>query len=98
MSNGPEPVVITGAGHEPVVVVSKRDYESLVETAYLLRSPANVRHLLASIAELEGGGTLGAPAGRPHRAALLSAAARPAAAGATVRTTTDARHRFKSVA
>jgi antitoxin YefM len=54
--NDSEPVVITRAGHEPVVIISKRDYESLVETAYLLRSPANARRLLASIAELEGGG------------------------------------------
>ena len=51
-----EPVVITRAGHEPVVIVSKRDYDSLMETAYLLRNPANARRLLASIAELDGGG------------------------------------------
>jgi antitoxin YefM len=38
------------------VIVSKRDYESLVETAYLLRSPANARRLLASIERLEAGG------------------------------------------
>ena len=34
-----EEVVITRAGHEPVVIVSLDDYESLKETAYLLRSP-----------------------------------------------------------
>jgi antitoxin YefM len=50
-----EPVVITRAGHEPVVIISKREYESLVETAYLLRSPANARRLLASIERLEQG-------------------------------------------
>lgn len=54
--NDAEPVVITRAGHEPVVIVSKRDYESLVETAYLLRSPANARRLLAAIERLEAGG------------------------------------------
>ncbi|GAA3894896.1 hypothetical protein GCM10023084_54590 [Streptomyces lacrimifluminis] len=48
-----EEVVITRAGHEPVVIVSLEDYESLKETAYLLRSPANARRLLASIDELE---------------------------------------------
>lgn len=53
--NDAEPVVITRAGHEPVVIVSKRDYESLLETAYLLRSPANARRLLASIERLEQG-------------------------------------------
>ncbi|MHB8275956.1 MAG: type II toxin-antitoxin system Phd/YefM family antitoxin [Dermatophilaceae bacterium] len=49
-----EEVVITRAGHEPVVIVSLEDYQSLKETAYLLRSPENVRRLLASIARLEG--------------------------------------------
>ncbi len=38
-----EEVVITRAGHEPVVIVSLADFESLRETAYLLRSPANAR-------------------------------------------------------
>jgi antitoxin YefM len=51
-----EEVVITRAGHEPVVMVALDDYESLKETAYLLRSPANARRLLASIEELEHGG------------------------------------------
>jgi antitoxin YefM len=51
-----EEIVITRAGHEPVVIVSLEDYESLKETAYMLRSPANARRLLASIEELEGGG------------------------------------------
>lgn len=48
-----EEVVITRAGHEPAVIVSLDDYESLKETAYLLRSPANARRLLGSIEELE---------------------------------------------
>ena len=55
-----EEVVITRAGHEPVVIVSLDDYESLKETAYLLRSPENARRLLASIDRLEQGG------GTPH--------------------------------
>ncbi|NNG40951.1 type II toxin-antitoxin system prevent-host-death family antitoxin [Flexivirga sp. ID2601S] len=50
-----EEVVITRAGHDPAVIVSLDDYESLKETAYLLRSPANARRLLASIDELESG-------------------------------------------
>jgi antitoxin YefM len=50
-----EEVVITRAGHEPVVIVSLEDYQSLKETAYLLRSPENARRLLASIGRLEGG-------------------------------------------
>lgn len=50
-----EEVVITRAGREPAVILSLDDYESLKETAYLLRSPANARKLLASIDELEAG-------------------------------------------
>jgi antitoxin YefM len=50
-----EEVVITRAGHEPVVMVSLEDYQSLKETAYLQRSPENARRLLASIDRLEAG-------------------------------------------
>tara|TARA_B100000745_G_C20120325_1_gene383593 strand:- start:820 stop:1071 length:252 start_codon:yes stop_codon:yes gene_type:complete len=50
-----EEVVITRAGHEPVVMVALDDYESLKETAYLLRSPENARQLLTSIDRLEHG-------------------------------------------
>jgi len=53
--NDREEVVVTRAGHEPAVIVSLDDYESLKETAYLLRSPANARRLLESIDELESG-------------------------------------------
>jgi antitoxin YefM len=53
-----EEVVITRAGHEPVVIVALSEYESLKESAYLLRSQENARRLLASIDRLEhGGGT-----------------------------------------
>ncbi len=51
--NDREEVVITRAGHEPVVIVALEDYESLKETAYLLRSPGNARRLLGSIDALE---------------------------------------------
>jgi antitoxin YefM len=50
-----EGVVITRAGHEPVVIVSLADYESLRETAYLMRSPANARRLLDAMERLEAG-------------------------------------------
>jgi antitoxin YefM len=50
-----EEVVITRAGHDPVVIVALDDYESLKETAYLLKSPENARRLLASISRLERG-------------------------------------------
>ncbi|NMD55117.1 MULTISPECIES: type II toxin-antitoxin system Phd/YefM family antitoxin [Tsukamurella] len=50
-----EAVIITRAGHEPAVILSLADYESLRETAYLLRSPANARRLLDSMEALERG-------------------------------------------
>jgi antitoxin YefM len=50
-----EEVVVTRAGKDPVVIVALDDYESLKETAYLLRNPANARRLLASIERLESG-------------------------------------------
>ena len=48
--NDREEVVVTRAGHEPAVIVSLDDYESLKETAYLQSSPANARRLEAAIA------------------------------------------------
>lgn len=50
-----EEVVITRAGHDPVVIVALDDYQSLKEAAYLLRSPENARRLLAAIDRLEHG-------------------------------------------
>lgn len=53
-----EEAIITRAGHEPVVIVSLAEYESLREAAYLMLSPANARRLLDSIERLENrGGT-----------------------------------------
>jgi antitoxin YefM len=53
--NDREEVVITRAGHDPVVIVSLADFESLRETAYLMRSPTNARRLLDAMERLEGG-------------------------------------------
>lgn len=60
VTNDREEVVITRAGHDPVVIVSLEEYESLRETAYLMRSPANARRLLDAIERLETG------RGEPH--------------------------------
>ena len=60
VANDGEEVIITRAGHEPVVIVSLEDYESLRETAYLMRSPANARRLLDAMERLEAG------RGEPH--------------------------------
>ena len=53
--NDREEVIVTRVGHEPVVVLSLEDYQSLQETAYLMRSPANARRLLESMQRLEAG-------------------------------------------
>ena len=47
------PVIITRKSEAPVVMMSLEDYQAMEETTYLLRSPANARKLLESIAELE---------------------------------------------
>ncbi|MBX8994570.1 type II toxin-antitoxin system prevent-host-death family antitoxin [Corynebacterium testudinoris] len=65
VTNDREAIVVTRAGHDPVVMVSLADYESLRETAYLLRSPANARRLLDAMERLEAG------RGEPHDAACL---------------------------
>lgn len=49
------PIAITRKGEGAVVMVSMDDYQALEETAYLLRSPKNIRRLIESIAELESG-------------------------------------------
>ena len=36
-------------------MIALEDYKALDETAYLMRSPANARRLLASIKQLESG-------------------------------------------
>ena len=53
------PIIITRKEENPVVMMSLEDYESMEETAYLLRSPKNAQRLMESIAQLEaGGGTI----------------------------------------
>ena len=54
--NDHAPVAITRQGAGAVVMMSMDDYQALEETAYLLRSPKNMRRLIESIVELEGGG------------------------------------------
>lgn len=53
--NDHAPVIITRKSEDPVVMMSLEDYNAMQETTYLLRSPANARNLLESIAELETG-------------------------------------------
>lgn len=53
-----DPVIITRNRDQAVVMLSLEDFESLQETAYLLRSPANARRLLDSIESLDAGKTV----------------------------------------
>lgn len=50
------PLAITRQRGEGAVLVSESEWASIEETLCLLRSPANAKRLLESIAELEAGG------------------------------------------
>jgi antitoxin YefM len=49
------PVVITRNRDQAVVMLSLSEYESLQETAHLLRSPVNAKRLLDSIEAIKRG-------------------------------------------
>ena len=48
-------MVITRNRDQAVVMLSLAEYESLQETAYLLRSPANAKRLLKAVDALKRG-------------------------------------------
>jgi antitoxin YefM len=49
-----EPRLIVRRNARSVVLISAEDYDGLVETVHLLKSPANATRLLRSIAEADG--------------------------------------------
>ena len=52
-----EPVIITrDRGKPSAVLLSLEEFASFEETQHLLRSPANAKRLMESIAEFEAGG------------------------------------------
>lgn len=50
-----EALIITRNGEQSVVMISLEDYKALEETAYLLRTPANAKRLLAAASQLSVG-------------------------------------------
>jgi antitoxin YefM len=54
IENDAEDLVVTRSGHEPLVVMLKRDYDAWRETEYLSRG-ANGRELRRRMAEMEAG-------------------------------------------
>ena len=50
------PLLVTRQNARSVVMVSEEEYEGLIETVHLLKSPANAARLLRSIEEADKGG------------------------------------------
>lgn len=50
-----EPIEITRRGHESMMLIPAGELAGLLETAHLLRSPANAKRLMESLAELRSG-------------------------------------------
>ena len=50
-----EPIRLTRRGSSPVVLIAADEYEGLVETAHLLRSPANAARLIAALERARAG-------------------------------------------
>lgn len=50
-----DPIIVTRKNGESVIILSLEDYESITETAYLLRSPKNAERLMKSLEQLESG-------------------------------------------
>jgi antitoxin YefM len=53
--NDHEALIITRNGAQPVVMLSLEDYQSMEETAFLLRNPANAKRLMSALAQLDSG-------------------------------------------
>ena len=50
-----EPIRLTRRGADPVMLIAADEYEGLLETAHLLRSPANAARLLAALERARAG-------------------------------------------
>jgi antitoxin YefM len=66
--NDSEVVVITRRKARPAVLMSLDEYNSIQETAYLLRNPANAERLLESVADMRQGNVNQYPLIEPDKA------------------------------
>ncbi|MGK7953310.1 MAG: type II toxin-antitoxin system Phd/YefM family antitoxin [Xenococcaceae cyanobacterium] len=57
VANDKDCTIIVRRDAEDAVLMSKSHYDSLMETFYLLKSPANAKHLEEAIAEYRAGKT-----------------------------------------
>lgn len=61
VSNQRAPLIVTRSSGGSVVMLSLEEYEGMSETAHLLRSPANARRLLKSVAAADRGALVARP-------------------------------------
>lgn len=52
------PLLVTRQGAASAVVLDKEEYDGIMETLHLLRSPKNAERLLGAIADLDAGNTV----------------------------------------
>lgn len=55
VSDDCDSTLIKRRDHEDVVLLSKSHYDSIMETLYLMRSPANAKHLIEAITRDKAG-------------------------------------------
>ncbi|WP_336939373.1 type II toxin-antitoxin system prevent-host-death family antitoxin [Acinetobacter modestus] len=55
VNNDADVAIITRRESPSVVVMGQQHYESLMETIYLLSTPANAKHLMESIEQFKSG-------------------------------------------
>jgi antitoxin YefM len=70
-----DPLTVTRQNARSVVMMSEEEYESIMETLHLLRSPANAAHLLRGLKEAEAGTMLERDLIKPKKASGKAAGA-----------------------
>lgn len=63
------PLFVTRQNARSVVILSEEDYEGLMETVHLLKSPANAARLLRSIGDADAGKITGRDPTEPAKPA-----------------------------